>query len=324
MTLFLLELREKARIFYAKHGVVINFLFKLFIALWSIYYINLNIGYNEKLDSLLVMGVIAVVGAILPSAAFPLLMAVYVLMNLYTLSLEVTITVLVVFIIMLLVYIIFMPENPLAIVLVPVLFSLNIPYLLPIVFGLIGSASTIIPLIYGVVSYYMIQYISGSATILVDNSSLGQLEKYMQLVNGIKDNPMLYAVIIAFIITLYVTMMIKSLPVEYAPFLAIVSGTLLEMIVFLMFGFLNDGTTTRISLGPVIIGCLISGVLAIIYQFSVRSVDYKRTESVQFEDDEYYYYVKAVPKIAVTKTDVQVKKIVKRDEDEIDTEDFDS
>ncbi len=324
MTLFLLELREKIRIFYAKQGALMNFLFKFFIALWSIYYINLNIGYNERLDSLLVMGMIALIGAILPSVALPLLMAVFVLLNLYTLSLEVTVTVLVVFIIMLLVYIIFMPENPLAIVLVPLLFSLNIPYLLPIVFGLIGSASTIIPLIYGVLSSYMIQYISGSATILVDNSSLGQLEKYMQLINGIKDNPMLYAVIIAFIVTLYVTMVVKNLPVEYAPFIAIISGTLLEMIVFLMFGFLNDGTTTKISLGPVIIGCLISGVLAIIYQFSIRSVDYKRTETVQFEDDEYYYYVKAVPKIAVTKTDVQVKKIVKRDEEKIDTEDFDS
>ncbi len=324
MTLFLLELREKIRIFYAKYGTFINFLFKFFIALWSIYYINLNIGYNEKLDSLLVMGVIALIGAILPSAAFPLLMAVFVLLNLYMLSLEVTITVLVIFVVMLLVYIIFMPENPLAIVLVPLLFSLNIPYLLPIVFGLIGSASTIIPLIYGVISYYMIQYISTSATILVDNSSLGQLEKYIQLINGIKDNPMLYAIIIAFIVTLYVTMIVKNLPVEYAPFIAIITGTLLEMIVFLMFGFLNDGTTTKISLGPVIIGCLISGVLTIVYQFSIRSVDYKRTETVQFEDDEYYYYVKAVPKIAVTKTDVQVKKIVKRDEEKIDTEDFES
>lgn len=324
MTLFLLELREKARIFYAKHSIIVTLLSKFLLALWSIYYINLNIGYNETLDSLLVKVLIAGVGAILPSAVFPLLMAVLVLINLYTLSLEVTITMLVVFIIMLLVYIIFMPENPLVIVLVPLLFSLNIPYLLPIVFGLIGSASTIIPLIYGVFSYYMIQYISGSATILVDNSSLRQLEKYLQLINGIKDNQMLYAVIIAFIITLYVTMLIKSLPVEYAPFLAIVSGTLVEMIVFLMFGFLNDGTTTRISLGPVIIGCLLSGIFAIIYQFSVRSVDYKRTESIQFEDDEYYYYVKAVPKIAVTKTDVQVKKIVKRDEEKIDTEDFES
>ena len=33
-----------------------------------------------------------------------------------------------------------------------------------------------------------------------------------------------------------------------------------------------------------------------------------RTERVQFEDDEYYYYVKAVPKISVTQSKKQVKK----------------
>jgi len=39
------------------------------------------------------------------------------------------------------------------------------------------------------------------------------------------------------------------------------------------------------------------------------SVDYERTEMVQFEDDEYYYYVKAVPKNLVAIPEKQVKKI---------------
>jgi hypothetical protein len=38
-------------------------------------------------------------------------------------------------------------------------------------------------------------------------------------------------------------------------------------------------------------------------------VDYSRTEYVQFEDDDYYYYVKAVPKLTVSAPDVKVQKI---------------
>ena len=34
-----------------------------------------------------------------------------------------------------------------------------------------------------------------------------------------------------------------------------------------------------------------------------------RAEKVQFEDDEYYYYVKAVPKVTVTRPEKQVKQI---------------
>ena len=39
------------------------------------------------------------------------------------------------------------------------------------------------------------------------------------------------------------------------------------------------------------------------------NVDYARTEKVQFEDDEYYYYVKAVPKVTLSEPEKKVKKI---------------
>ena len=37
------------------------------------------------------------------------------------------------------------------------------------------------------------------------------------------------------------------------------------------------------------------------------NLDYARTENVQFEDDEYYYYVKAVPKKMIAKEEKVVK-----------------
>jgi hypothetical protein len=49
----------------------------------------------------------------------------------------------------------------------------------------------------------------------------------------------------------------------------------------------------------VIVGGLISLIITWFLQFFLHSVDYTKAEKVQFEDDEYYYYVKAVPKIKV-------------------------
>ena len=46
-----------------------------------------------------------------------------------------------------------------------------------------------------------------------------------------------------------------------------------------------------------------------IVKFFVFSVDYTRKERLQFEDDEYYYYVKAVPKSSVTIPEKTVKRI---------------
>ena len=45
------------------------------------------------------------------------------------------------------------------------------------------------------------------------------------------------------------------------------------------------------------------------YRFFVFSVDYSRTEYLQFEDEDYYYYVKAVPKSTIAMADVRVQKI---------------
>ena len=61
-----------------------------------------------------------------------------------------------------------------------------------------------------------------------------------------------------------------------------------------------------------------SGLILEIFFFSV---DYSRSENLQFEDDEYYYYVKAVPKLSVARPEKTVKRINERQETEIiDTE----
>ena len=63
------------------------------------------------------------------------------------------------------------------------------------------------------------------------------------------------------------------------------------------------------TVGQLLAGALVSMILAGIYNFLFFSVDYSRTEYTQFEDDDYYYYVKAVPKITVSAPDVKVQKI---------------
>ena len=53
----------------------------------------------------------------------------------------------------------------------------------------------------------------------------------------------------------------------------------------------------------------LSVIIAVVAQFFKTVVDYSRVENTQFEDEEYYYYVKAVPKIFMTKQQKNVKKI---------------
>ena len=77
------------------------------------------------------------------------------------------------------------------------------------------------------------------------------------------------------------------------------------------------------SIGGVFLSTFVSALIVFVVQFFIFNVDYSRTENVQFEDDEYFYYVKAIPKISVKARNVNVKRINYRDEYDDDDEDED-
>ena len=108
-------------------------------------------------------------------------------------------------------------------------------------------------------------------------------------------NKEMYLVIVIFVITAIVVYLVRRMEVDNAWTLAIISGALIQ-IAGLFVGYIVLG-----------VGNIISLLIAFILQFLFMNLDYARTERVQFEDDDYYYYVKAVPKKMVAVREVTVK-----------------
>jgi hypothetical protein len=79
--------------------------------------------------------------------------------------------------------------------------------------------------------------------------------------------------------------------------IAIIAGNVVELFV-LLFGDMQFDT--NIDLGKVFLGVFLSLIVELLVEFFCFMVDYTRIENVQFEDDDYYYYVKAVPKVTVS------------------------
>ena len=107
-------------------------------------------------------------------------------------------------------------------------------------------------------------------------------------------------VMLCFSLTTVVVYLISRLKVDYAPQIAVGFGAVLNPLLLAgTFDFLHRPA------GPesLIWGSLISLPAAVIISFLYRFLNYARTENVQYEDDEYYYYVKAVPKIALSVRD---------------------
>ena len=116
----------------------------------------------------------------------------------------------------------------------------------------------------------------------------------------------LWITVIAFIISIFVVYTVRRLSVDHAWKIAAASGAVVNIVVIVIGDIVFDIHT---SYNMLIIGNIAAVVIGFIMEFFLFSVDYSRTERLQFEDDEYYYYVKAIPKISVTAPEKTVKHI---------------
>lgn len=302
----LLVIREQLKKFYSNYEIYITPVLKFLLALVSFVLINAQLGYMSKLNKLAIVLVLALFCSFLPINLIIVIAAVMVLLHLYAMSVECAVIALAVFVLLFLLYFRFSPQDTLAVILTPICFALNIPYVMPISLGLVGTPASAVSVSCGVIVYYMISYMKESAQMLSSMDADGAVQKFRYILDGIMGNKALIVTIIAFSITILVVYLIRKLSIDHAWTIAIAAGTL-SNILCILFGDLIF--STNISIFGVIIGSIISIVFVKILQFFIFNVDYTRTEFVQFEDDEYFYYVKAVPKNTVAAPEKKVKTI---------------
>ena len=118
------------------------------------------------------------------------------------------------------------------------------------------------------------------------------------------ENKEMLLVMIVFVITTLVVYQVRRLNVNNSWNIATVAGVLVQFVLLLV-GYLVLGMTSRIVW--LIVGSIISLLVGVVIRFIFMDLDYARTENVQFEDDEYYYYVKAVPKKMIATEEKVVK-----------------
>ena len=130
----------------------------------------------------------------------------------------------------------------------------------------------------------------------------------LKVINNLLANPAMLVMIAACCLGALTVCVLKKLSINYSWGIAIGAGLILQILVVFI-GDFRFGVP--VSVPELVVGMIGAVIASLIYQLFVFSVDYSRTEYTQFEDDDYYYYVKAVPKIAISRTDVKVQEINK-------------
>ena len=302
----LLVAKQYIKNFINKYEVYLKPLMKLTLALASLMMINSKIGYMHRLDNLSIVLIIALMCSFMPMNFIAFVAAGFIILHFYALSLECAAVALVLFLVMFLLYFRFSPKDTLVVVLLPICFVLKIPYVIPLAMGLLGTPASVVSTGCGVMVNYLVNYMSDNATAI---SAMGEEEittKLRYIIDRLMDNREMLLTIAAFAITIIVVYIIRRLSVDHAWTIAMIGGAIVNVVVLLVGDLMFD---TNVSIVGIFVGTIISLLIVKVLEFFVFHLDYNRVEKVQFEDDEYYYYVKAVPKITMAAPSKTVKRI---------------
>lgn len=303
----LLEVKGFIKRFYERKDVYVKPVLKFILALVNFLLLNSKIGFMQQLKSPVIAVILSLICAFLPLNAMVLLGAAVILAHAYALSLEVCAVTAALLIVMYLLYFRISAKYAIILIITPICFMLGVPYAVPMLGGLVFGPGTAVPAGCGAVVYYLINYMSNNTTSLGTGEVQNGATKVASMVESLVSNKEMMICVLAMMLTVSVVYFIRRLSVDHSWEIAIGIGTVINIVVHLLGALLPD---VKIAVLPLILGSIASAVIAFFIKFFVFSVDYSRTERVQFEDDEYYYYVKAIPKNVIAEPKKTVKKIV--------------
>ena len=302
----LLELRENLKKIYSRNEAFILPVIKFLLSFIVLSIINGKMGYMTKIDNMAIVLIVSLLCSFLPTGFMVVFAMLFTLLHMYALSIETAAVGLVVFLLLYLLFLRFTAKEALVVVLTPVLCMLKLPYVMPVAMGLIGTPASCVSVGCGVVVYYLIQTVISNAPTINSMGAEEATAKLRLLIDGMLGNKAMLVMIVAFTVTVIVVYLIRRMSVDHSWTIAMAAGVMIEVLILLVGDLMYD---TNLSILSALLGAIVTVIVCKGIEFFRFCLDYSRTEKVQFEDDEYYYYVKAVPKMTVSAPTNTVKKI---------------
>ncbi len=302
----LIEVRDAIRNFLRKYDEVISPLFR-FIAAWFMFWsINKLYGYSELFERGIVVFLLSVICALVSEPMAVLIGSIVVIFNCFFVSKEIGIIALLLFIIIYCMYMRMFPNCAWIMFFVPIMYIFKLTYAIPLIVAIFAGAAGMVPAAIGVFLYKFSLGVKDVNEMLVTAVKKEDVDIYQYLIDNVLKNKEMIMVMIVFAIVILLTYFVYLLPFDYSWYVAIGTGGLLNVLSFMICGVMFE---VEAEFGPLIFGSFVGILVTVVVMMCKRLVDYSRKEVVQFEDDDYYYYVKAIPKYGVSEKKKTVKKM---------------
>ena len=302
----IIRVKDYIQAFLEKYGRYVDGVLHFVFAMALYMVIIFNTGYSKTVSSPFIAVLMAAAAALLPVSMTSVLACALIVVEMTSVSLEIAAVSVIFIAVMLLMYYVFRMGDSFLMSASLFFCLLRMPALI-LPFAMLFPPLKIIPVIFGIVLYGIIIVVRKDFSVLAArNGSLTLAGRVNLFLNDFFTSERLLLVLLAIVVTMLVIRAIRSSKMNYAPMVSMIVGDVLFGII-MIFGnyYLNAG----ISYVMLAVSLLVNIILALIIIAFRFNFDYKRTENVQFEDDDYYYFVKAIPKTRISVTEKRVENI---------------
>ena len=220
----LLVWREKLQRLYASYSIYILKGSQFLLGLILFGLINYNIGFMKMASSVFCTAGLAVICTFLPMVIMVIAASALILVHFYALSLPIAFVSAVIFLLMYIFYFRFTPKKAWLVLIAALAFGLKIPFVIPVAFGLMGTPVWIVPAACGVISYYMVDFVKGSAAALKSADADGIAASLAGFTKQVLGNKEMWLMIMAVVIGILVQSVQRGL--QLVPAHILLSGGL--------------------------------------------------------------------------------------------------
>lgn len=291
----LLGLKEKIYDFYQKKGRILAPIQRAILTLVLLFVINMMFPYSSILQKIYVLAAACMIQAFLPLTTLFYIASVFIAVHLYTISFEIFAAFVLIIFICAIGYFRISNKYSYIAIIVAALFFCKLEFLAPAVVAIAIGVESLFPAAVGVLFYYISFYLKESSLVISNESgSLGVSLQY--LIKELLSKNIFVIMLVSVCLSILVTSLLRKIFHERAWLIAATLGNASTACFVLLGHILIE---IDVDIWRVILEAILGIVICMIVEFFRGIGVVSLIERTVFEDEEYIYYVKAVPKIKV-------------------------
>lgn len=290
----LIRIRNQIRDFLRKYdeitAPVLRFIwcFAVFTSIRHMY------GYFELVNMKSFTLLISLLTALMPQGFMFFAAGAVMASECFSISTMVGLAFLVFFLLIYCVYARFFSRESDIVLLMPLLIMLHLKFAAPLIILVTVGAIGALPALFGLFVYQFSIAAGELKTMLAVAEDPEKVEVFKYLTENVLRNKEVLLLGITFMLVILISSVVYRLPYKYFQYVGAGVCAVFSPIIYAITGSIMK---VKPDTGDMFLGVLVGLLVAAVVRIAKGILDYKHTERVEFEDDDYFYYVKAVPKI---------------------------